>query len=503
MSLSETLLDTRDDGRGPLLADVARVAGRVGETPAQSAAALPEGASSLKPLPPLQALQGTVAAAEKSLAMETPNQPQNPSREGEEEERVLLSLTFAVRNGRKTGTSRAARVFEKFEAKFHHLESRAAKTPKNDDLDFFVKCEVLSSEVSSLVNSLKRVADNVKTYSEERALWFPKKIRDLDNCHHLITKYDPDLDHEHPGFADPEYRKRRALIADLAFNFRQGDPLPTVKYTAQETATWREIYQKLRSLYPTHACKQYLDGFHQLEKYCEYRACSIPQLQTVSTFLKERTGFQLRPAAGLLSARDFLAGLAFRVFQSTQYIRHSSSLMHSPEPDCCHELLGHVPMLADKEFAQFSQDIGLASLGASEEDIEKLSTLYWFTVEFGLCKQNGAIKAYGAGLLSSYGELVYALSKKPEYKPFDPDVMAVQPYQDQTFQPVYFVAEHFEEAKSKLQKYALQIKKPFSLRYDPFISGIEVLDSPQKVKEIVSYLKDELKNLCQAFEKLS
>nr|XP_056702545.1 tyrosine 3-monooxygenase-like [Euleptes europaea] len=437
--------------------------------------------------------------------MEPSDQPQKPSGEGEGG-RVTLILTFALRGGRQRGPSRAAQVLEMFEAEIHHLESRAAKTSENmadEDLEFFVKCEVLSSKVSSLVNSLKRVAENVKTNREEKALWFPKKIRDLDNCHHLIARYDPDLDHEHPGFADPEYRKRRAFIADLAFNFRQGDPLPRVEYTAQETATWREIYEKLRSLYPTHACKQYLDGFHQLEKYCGYRAGSIPQLQAVSAFLKERTGFQLRPAAGLLSARDFLAGLAFRVFQSTQYIRHSSSPMHSPEPDCCHELLGHVPMLADKEFAQFSQEIGLASLGATDADIEKLSTLYWFTVEFGLCKQNGSIRAYGAGLLSSYGELVYALSKKPEYKPFDPEVMAVQPYQDQTFQPVYFVAEHFEDAKSQLQKYALQIQKPFSLRYDPFTASIDVLDLPQKVKEILSYLKDELKNLCQAFDKLS
>ncbi|KAL8222052.1 UNVERIFIED_CONTAM: hypothetical protein K2H54_074852 [Gekko kuhli] len=105
--------------------------------------------------------------------METSKKARDPSRGGEEEERVPLSLTFAVRNGRRTGTSRAASVFEKFEVKIHHLESRAAKAPKNladDDLDFFVKCEVLSSEVSSLVNSLKRVAENVKTHREEKGV---------------------------------------------------------------------------------------------------------------------------------------------------------------------------------------------------------------------------------------------------------------------------------------------------------------------------------------------
>jgi phenylalanine-4-hydroxylase len=109
-----------------------------------------------------------------------------------------------------------------------------------------------------------------------------------------------------------------------------------------------------------------------------------------------------------------LNGLAFKVFHSTQYIRHHSNPEYTPEPDIIHELVGHAPMFAHQDFADFSQEIGLASLGATEIELKRLAALYWFTIEFGMClDKHGNKKAYGAGIMSSFGELEYCVTDKP------------------------------------------------------------------------------------------
>lgn len=130
--------------------------------------------------------------------------------------------------------------------------------------------------------------------------------------------------------------------------------------------------------------------------------------------------------------------------------------------------------------------------------------VYWFTVEFGLCKEAGCtdVKAYGAGLLSSYGELLHALSDKPELRAFEPATTAIQPYQDQEYQPIYYVAESFEDAKEKFRRWVSTMSRPFEVRFNPHTERVEILDSVDKLETLVSQMNTELLHLTNAIGKL-
>lgn len=245
-----------------------------------------------------------------------------------------------------------------------------------------------------------------------------------------------ELSADHPGFSDPEYRRRRNEIAELALRYHGGDPVPRVSYTAEEQSVWREVWSHLESLHLRYACTEYRQALRQIA----LSRTEIPQLADVNAVLEPLQGFRMLPVAGLVSSRTFLAYLGRNVFLSTQYMRHHSVPLYTPEPDVVHELIGHAATLAHPEFTRLNRAFGLAiPRAADDEAVERIARLYWYTMEFGVVEEAGKLKVYGAGLLSSFGEL-RRFETEEMLRPFDIDEVVNTPYDPTQYQSVLFRA---------------------------------------------------------------
>ena len=258
---------------------------------------------------------------------------------------------------------------------------------------------------------------------------------------------------DHPGAHDPAYRKRRDYIASLSKKFRETGVVTDVDYTEEEQAIWRHVAGRLEEGHARRADKFYLEAKRDLGIAND----RIPQLTEMNRRLKSLTNFRLAPIEGLVDTRAFLSWLSWRTMLSTQYIRHHSRPDYTPEPDIIHESIGHIPMFTNRDFADFSQFIGHGARIAGDKQIDELGRLYWFTVEFGLIEENGDVKAYGAGLLSSYGELEHAFSDKVERRPFSLEEVINHDYTYSDMQPVLYVIPSYTELKQVTRKYIERI----------------------------------------------
>jgi phenylalanine-4-hydroxylase len=253
------------------------------------------------------------------------------------------------------------------------------------------------------------------------------------------------LDPDHPGFRDPIYRARRNAIAKLAIDHREGTPPPFVAYTEQEHGVWREVWNHLAPLHATRAVREWRAAADRAALDRTW----VPQLAEIND-LTRPAGIAMLPVAGLITAEGFLTALGRGVFRSTQYMRHHSQPLYTPEPDVVHELVGHATSFLSPEIIALSRAFGEAALRADAALMEQLERLYWYTLEFGLAVENDELKAYGAGLLSSFGELG-ELPGRATLLPFDPDVMADTPYDPTAYQAKLFVAPSFAEMVRKLE----------------------------------------------------
>ena len=261
-----------------------------------------------------------------------------------------------------------------------------------------------------------------------------------------IVQLDPD----HPGFRDQNYRARRNQIAEIAMNYRPGDPLPDAPYTAEEHQVWKTIWEALRPAHQKHACAEYRAALSRLD----FAPDRIPQLREVNEKVQAISGFRLEPVAGLVQPRVFLESLADGVFLCTQYIRHHSTPLYTPEPDVVHEIVGHGVTLACEEFAEINRLFGQAVKRTdSSEALNRLSRVYWFTIEFGALRENGELKAYGTGLLSSAGEMDQM--HKADLRPFDLNAASRAAYDPTHFQPVLFCGDSFQATYQTLREFLL------------------------------------------------
>ena len=249
----------------------------------------------------------------------------------------------------------------------------------------------------------------------------------------------------HPGANDPDYRRRRNEIAAGALAWEPGAPLPHVEYSDAEHEIWATVSRELRVKHATYA----IQAFREAKEALALPEDHVPQLSEVSAGLISLTGFRLHPAAGLVPLDVFYGSLADRVFHATQYLRHGSTPLYTPEPDILHEIVGHGNLLASPEVADVKRLAGEAARRCeTPEGLQFVADVFWFTIEFGVMHEEGELRCYGAGLLSSYGEIEEF--RGADIRDLDFHEMGTFDYDITHYQPVLFACRGMSELTDRV-----------------------------------------------------
>jgi phenylalanine-4-hydroxylase len=215
------------------------------------------------------------------------------------------------------------------------------------------------------------------------------------------------------------------------------------RYTQDEHAIWRDLFERQQRLLAGRACREYLDGLAGLG----VAAGGIPEFAGLSDILDQATGWRIVAVPGLVPDDVFFGFLARRRFPSTCFIRTRDQLDYLQEPDVFHDIYGHVPMLMNPVFADYMQAYGEGGLKALRlGHLKQLARLYWYTVEFGLIATPVGLRIYGSGILSSAGESIYCLDDpRPRRLRFDLRRIMRTDYHIDRYQETYFVIDDFDQ----------------------------------------------------------
>jgi phenylalanine-4-hydroxylase len=265
------------------------------------------------------------------------------------------------------------------------------------------------------------------------------------------------------------------------------------RYTPENHDVWRDLFDRRWGVLEEQVSRQFIEGMKilrltrdrlpLLDDLVLDRDITVAggvvrkkgtKLDGINKFLQAQSSWASYGVPGYLPAKAFFACLAQREFPTTVLIRPREVMDYLPEPDIFHDVFGHVPLHTLRVFADFLQTYGRAALECEDaEHIKHLGRLFWFTVEFGLIREDGQVKVYGSGLVSSHSESEYALKgqweKKgantpdcteravAEWRPFDMDRICGTDFEIDHFQPIYYVLESFEQLRDAMSEYAERV----------------------------------------------
>lgn len=225
------------------------------------------------------------------------------------------------------------------------------------------------------------------------------------------------------------------------YQSHQPDDQGHIVWSDEENGIWHDLITRQQKSIVGKACQAYLDGLDTLKLPSDH----IPQLPDLDAILKTSSGWQTAPVPALISFGKFFELLAHQKFPVATFIRTREDFDYIQEPDIFHEIVGHLSLLTHPAFANFTHIYGKLGLQADKKTRVFLARLYWFTMEFGLMNTADGLRIYGGGILSSPAETDYAVSGKPEYRPFVLNDVLRTPYRIDKIQPIYYVIDSSEQ----------------------------------------------------------
>lgn len=235
-------------------------------------------------------------------------------------------------------------------------------------------------------------------------------------------------------------------------------------YTSEDFAVWHTLFERQMKILPSIASKNYLGGIEKVE----FTADKIPNYAETNKILERLTGWQIHVVPGHIENKPFFELMRAKNFCASTWLRKRDQLDYLQEPDMFHDTFGHVPMLSDKNVCNFLEELGRIALRFIDDAqcIECISRIYWYTIEFGLIKEDNALKIYGAGILSSSGESEYSVhSAMPKRLPFNVETIINTPFKIDAFQEIYFVLESYEQLFNSVADIEKNLENIYSLAH--------------------------------------